>query len=418
MAATITGIVFNDLNHNGIYDVGEPVIPNAYVVRQGTGGGCQTVQTDAFGRYTFPNLGSAGNHTIYETAINPGAACPPILFGQPPGFTNSTTFRTEVVTVTQNDIDNNVTINANNYGHDNPDTFFCAPFGYQVAATGAANSGFARINLVTGAVTIINTDIGFQVNSIGYNVLDDMIYGTEIGTNNIIRIAEDGTTTDFGLPTNLPSTPNLFVGTFDAAGHLFLYAGNQANYYVVDLDQNSPYFGQLVDPTGGAFTPTVSGKAMNPPINIADWAYNPNDGQLYALEASTFTIQTIDPLTGVVTPVPTGGVLPPSAGAAFMDATGTLYVIYNTTGDIYRVTFSGGNATGALFSQSLTANQNDGASCHNAEVRIDFGDAPDTGAGNGFGNYSTLLANNGPRHQIINPLTLGTQVTGEQDALQ
>ncbi|WP_373601493.1 DUF6923 family protein, partial [Paraclostridium bifermentans] len=418
MAATITGIVFDDLNHNGIYDVGEPPIPNAYVVRQRVGGGCVTVQTDAFGVYTFSNINLAGTHIIYETAVNPGGACPPTLFGQPPGFTNSTTFRTETINLTQNDIDNNVTINANNYGHDNPDTFFCAPFGYQVAATGG-NSQFVKINLVTGTATVINPDIGFAVNAIGYNVLDNMIYGiiTQGNVGNVVRIAEDGTTTDMGTVTNLPAA-GYFIGSFDNAGHLFVYISNQANYYVIDLDQNSPYFGQLVDPTGGAFTPTASGKPIINPISIADWAYNVLDGQLYALENSTFTIQTIDPLTGIVTPVPTVGVLPTSAGASFMDGTGTLYEIYNPTGDIYRVTFSGGTATGALFSQTVTSTGNDGASCHDAEVIIDFGDAPDTGAGNGFGNYSTLLANNGPRHQIINPLTLGTQVTGEQDALQ
>ncbi|MGG5462110.1 DUF7507 domain-containing protein [Clostridium sp. B9] len=51
-------------------------------------------------------------------------------------------------------------------------------------------------------------------------------------------------------------------------------------------------------------------------------------------------------------------------------------------------------------------------------VLIDYGDAPDTSAGNGANNYSTLLANNGPRHGIVNNLTLGTQVTGEDDAYQ
>ncbi|MEG0563208.1 GEVED domain-containing protein, partial [Anaerorhabdus sp.] len=49
---------------------------------------------------------------------------------------------------------------------------------------------------------------------------------------------------------------------------------------------------------------------------------------------------------------------------------------------------------------------------------LDFGDAPDTGSGNGMGNYSTLLANNGPRHFFSPNLLLGTQVTTEADAYQ
>lgn len=43
----------------------------------------------------------------------------------------------------------------------------------------------------------------------------------------------------------------------------------------------------------------------------------------------------------------------------------------------------------------------------NALTELDFGDAPE--------EYSTLLADNGPRHQIINQLTLGIQVTPELD---
>ena len=49
---------------------------------------------------------------------------------------------------------------------------------------------------------------------------------------------------------------------------------------------------------------------------------------------------------------------------------------------------------------------------------FDFGDTPDTGPGTGPGNYNTLLANNGPRHQIVNELFLGTAVTAEDDAHQ
>ena len=45
----------------------------------------------------------------------------------------------------------------------------------------------------------------------------------------------------------------------------------------------------------------------------------------------------------------------------------------------------------------------------------DFGDLPDTTAGTGPGNYSTLLANGGPRHAITGDLALGTTVTAVDD---
>ena len=47
----------------------------------------------------------------------------------------------------------------------------------------------------------------------------------------------------------------------------------------------------------------------------------------------------------------------------------------------------------------------------------DFGDAPDTGAGTGTGNYRTLLSDDGPRHTIVADLFLGAGVDGEPDGL-
>lgn len=45
----------------------------------------------------------------------------------------------------------------------------------------------------------------------------------------------------------------------------------------------------------------------------------------------------------------------------------------------------------------------------------DLGDLPDTGPGPGPGNYETLLANGGPRHQIVPGLFMGATVDAESD---
>ncbi len=50
--------------------------------------------------------------------------------------------------------------------------------------------------------------------------------------------------------------------------------------------------------------------------------------------------------------------------------------------------------------------------------QTDFGDLPDTGAGNGANNYATLLADNGPRHPIVAGLHLGANEDGEADGQQ
>jgi hypothetical protein len=67
MAAIIRETVFDDLNSNGILNLGEPGIPNIYVVIRNPTGVCTTVQTNALGVYDFVNLTVAGNYTVYET---------------------------------------------------------------------------------------------------------------------------------------------------------------------------------------------------------------------------------------------------------------------------------------------------------------------------------------------------------------
>ena len=52
------------------------------------------------------------------------------------------------------------------------------------------------------------------------------------------------------------------------------------------------------------------------------------------------------------------------------------------------------------------------------EDQIDFGDAPDTGAGNGNGNYETLLVSDGPSHAIVTELFLGTTIDADSGTLQ
>ena len=47
---------------------------------------------------------------------------------------------------------------------------------------------------------------------------------------------------------------------------------------------------------------------------------------------------------------------------------------------------------------------------------LDFGDAPDTGAGTGAGNYNTLNSDNGPSHTVTGNLLLGARIDPEADA--
>ena len=81
MAATITGVVYNDLNHNGQYDAGEPGLANVAVVLYNASAGCTEVRTGADGSFSL-TVNAAGAYTVYEP-VTAGSGCPPTLFTQP-----------------------------------------------------------------------------------------------------------------------------------------------------------------------------------------------------------------------------------------------------------------------------------------------------------------------------------------------
>lgn len=407
MPANITGIVFNDLNSNGILEVSDPRIANTWLAIEDPNFVCTYVQTNALGEYTFSLLTTPGDYTISETAVNSGT-CPASVFTQPAGFSASTTVRMEVINVTQADIDNDVTLTGRNYGHDNPVFFNCAPVGYTVVLPIAAiNSQLVETNLVTGAITIINPDLGSPINAIGYNTLDSLIYGIDSNTDQLLRITLDGIVTDLGVVVGLPA--GIYqIGDIDSNGQLYLYRNLDLFFYVIDVNQNSATFGQLVA--------TIA----TPQPDLLDWSFNPLDGMLYGVNGTTGGVSQINPVTGAETLLATIGLPNPSTyPSSYMDSLGTLFVLENVTGDIYRIVIAGLNATAVLFSQTgLIPQDSDGAFCSLEVVGVDFGDAPDTALGTGIGNYNTLLASNGPRHQIINELFLGAVVTQEFDAYQ
>ncbi len=51
-------------------------------------------------------------------------------------------------------------------------------------------------------------------------------------------------------------------------------------------------------------------------------------------------------------------------------------------------------------------------------IGVDYGDAPDTGAGTGPGNYQTTLSDGGPSHIIVPGLSIGTKVDSDSSILQ
>ncbi|MGG5461453.1 SdrD B-like domain-containing protein [Clostridium sp. B9] len=307
-------------------------------------------------------------------------------------------------------------------------SFLCEPTAYQVIAETNPNTGlpfnsqFRSIDPVTGEVTVINSNMGAIMNAIAYNPIDNYIYGiydvNDPNAGNLARISADGVVTNLGPIPNL-SNLNMTNGAIDNRGFFYLKNQGDDEYFVVDLRSGSANFGQLVDPTAGYIlaTPPYS-TPIAPAIgnSSGDWVFNPIDNLLYTTAGGQF--YTIGPTTGISTPIPTEAGFPYDYGGMFNDANGFIYGINNPTGAIIRWQDVGGTMDGDFFSISGPSQRQDATMCIRASILMDFGDAPDTSLGTGIGNYNTLLVSNGPRHGIVNNLTLGTQVTSEDDARQ
>lgn len=413
MAATINGIVFHDLNHNGQYDAGEPGIPGVAVILYRNAAGCVLVQTGPDGTYSF-TVTAAGTYTVYETAITPDA-CPPTVLGQPSGFTMSNGPRKQTLTVTAAQINNNAVIAGQSFSHDT----LIAPLvcNTQMIQFVGRPTSWYNINIVTGQ-SILQGPLtpAHDVNAIGYNPLDNYIYGYDQTTNNLVRVDNNGALMQLLRPAGLPAE-SYNVGAFDLKGFLYLYINNSSRFYTVDLRPNSVTFLKLVNPAAGYAEQTANfGTALSAAANISDWGFA-QDGNLYGVQRNG-VLTRISPTTGQVTSLTTTGPNPDASfGALAMDSTGTIYAIANNDGTIYKYNFSGNTATGVPFSTTSFFSFNDGTMCPTAAINVDYGDAPDTGTP-GPGSYPTLLANNGPRHELVNVLYLGTRVTPETDAWQ
>ena len=276
-----------------------------------------------------------------------------------------------------------------------------------------------NINVVTGKATMYGElNPQHYVNAIGFNPLDNFIYGYDITVDQVVQVDADRNITLLGRPTGMPAN-GYNTGCFDSNGFFYVILNNTARFYTIDLRPGSSSYMRLVDPLNGYAPQTANyGTAIvGGNMNVSDWSADSN-GFLYGIQ-SNGVMQRLNLANAHVINMVTSGPNPgASFGAIAIDKNNIIYAIENQNGGVYRYTVDGTTATGTYFSSTFFDSHNDGTMCRNAEVLLDFGDAPDLGAGNGAGNYNTLLANNGPRHQIIDSLYFGYGVTSEGDAHQ
>ncbi|KAG8664722.1 uncharacterized protein FPOAC1_013502 [Fusarium poae] len=131
----------------------------------------------------------------------------------------------------------------------------------------------------TGDNPAVNENVGpgGNINAIGYNILDNYLYGfvaVSGGRWQLIQIDAEG-----GHQL-LPLTVDRFysTGDIDANGQLWIGASGTTAWAQIDLDPDSARYGQLVD----------SGTMKVPGNFVADWVFLENGGPyLYSIAWST-----------------------------------------------------------------------------------------------------------------------------------
>lgn len=236
-----------------------------------------------------------------------------------------------------------------------------------------------------------------RYNAIGFNFQDGLIYGIDPDTRTVYRIAPNGLPTSLGVPAGLPEQPILYLaGDVDVNGNYLILSSNPQN------PQNQQLF--TINVTGGVATVVGAAVTLSQPTEIADFAINPRDGQLYGFDTISRQVARIDRTTGAVTFLPSLSPQIGTVGGTFFDAFGQFFA-YETSANnsaFYLVDVGTVDAPGTgqftLLSTAQGVVRNDGASCAFA-LQVEKRASPEIIPAGGTVTYIYRIAN-------ISPLTL------------
>jgi len=226
------------------------------------------------------------------------------------------------------------------------------------------------------------------VNAAAYSPLNNLIYATRAGTNQVVGMGASGPVVTLTV-TGLESGN---IGDITPDGYLLVAnstVGNDNRYFFVDINESrTATYGKIVDPTSATYpypektaAPYHTSFAAGATINVSDMAYNPTDGLFYGLNnpvtntgspdvTNRYKLVTLNPKTGVLS---FGGVVSGAGiqtegsayGSVFFDASTTMYVFANNLGRYYSINRATRTAT-QIGPDVAPNGGNDGASCPNA----------------------------------------------------
>ncbi|MBU1667901.1 LamG domain-containing protein [bacterium] len=261
------------------------------------------------------------------------------------------------------------------------------------------------LDLMTGKMNELKADVlENNINGVGYNKKDGYFWGSDHTLKNgtVVQIGQDASGDTVAKSYQIENyTGSSYVGDIDAHGHLYLKSGKVVD--VIDLDPNSNNYLKHIH----TFNLTSN-------LSFTDWAFNPNDDFLYAINNgnSTKYLYKIDPSDGtILSQTDTKITGNRTFGANFFDADGFLYSYDNNTGQIFRTDVKNNAHTDPLSDKGSPVSLNDGAMCTDITFKFDFGDLPDS--------YGTTLAQDGARHSLPSSshasIYMGSTVTHENE---
>lgn len=272
--------------------------------------------------------------------------------------------------------------------------FVCSPKLYLSQYPNPGQAAIYSLNSATNPFTITNLDStgsshntgAFRYNAIGYNTLDNFIYGINVdgATNQLIQIDATGRTTDMGTITGLPTgSPNFFIaGDTDNAGNLYvLRNGVTTDLYKINIA-----------------TKTSALITLSQGISTLDFAFNKITGKFYGFDIPSKTLYSFTD-TGTVSFIGTSG--PYAAyGAMFSGSNGKLFGNANNGSGFYQFNTTTGERT--LISSSISSDGNDGAHCVNnpitfsSSLSVSKTDGKLTYLPGSTNTYTIVVKNSGP----------------------
>ncbi|RYP40331.1 hypothetical protein DL767_001788 [Monosporascus sp. MG133] len=261
--------------------------------------------------------------------------------GPPPTTVTATATLTATVTVTATPT------------CDPPPPLTCDEYGYLVQY-----NTLYRVDLQTGGYEEVATEVtdGSSVNAIGYNPLDDYLYGIANPSRQLIRISSLGEATVISTFTEAQMGRWANVGDIDSEGY-FWFGANGRTWHQVDLrTPGSATYGTIV----------ANGSASALGLTVADWVHIPVAGPylwtVVARGSNGITLMRFGLETKIWEvvaryPVPA----PETFGALYGINNGTLYASNNVNGEIWAFNVFGGAPY--LASTGPESASNDGARC-------------------------------------------------------